>query len=175
MGMKEKTLRRCRKVDHHDRWTGNCAIVVPRSDSYDHGLALGTVDTGTILVTDEPNAMMGTKVGSIHSSTDVEPYRVWESNWRMIEWLPPGRSGEMEPQLLVGFPTAGDVGDQPRESETGNGKDGKWGEGGCRTGPNASTADMIPVVSEDSGSKSLLQSAGPVRGDRAEGVFSRMI
>jgi len=171
MGMEEKTLRRCRKVDHHDRWTGNCAIIVPGSDSYDHSPALGTVDTGTILVTDEPSAMTETKAGSIHSSTDVGLYRAWESNRRTIEWLPPGRSGEMEPRLLVGFPTAGDVGDQPCESETGNGKDGKWSEGGCRTRPNASTADMIPVVGGGSGSRSLLQNAGPARGDRAEGVL----
>ena len=170
MSMEEKTLRRCRKVDH-DRWAGNCAIVVPGIDSYDHGPASGTVDTGTILVTDEPSVMTGTKAGSINSSADVGPYRTWECNRRTIEWLPPGRSGEMEPRLLVGFPTAGDVGDQPCESKTGNGKDGKWGEGGCRTHSNTSTADMIPVVSEDSGSKSPLRSAGPVRCDRVEGVL----
>ena len=168
--MEEKTLRHRREVDSHGRWTGNCVIVVPGGDSYDRGPALGTVDTGTILVTDEPSVTAGTEAGSIHSSTDVGPYRACGSNQRTIEWLPPGRSGGMEPRLLVRFPTAGDAGDQPHESETGNGKDGKWGEGGRRTRPNTSTADMVPIATGGSGLESLLQSVGPVRSDRIEGV-----
>ena len=177
MGMEERTLRHRRKVDRPDRWTGTCTIVVPGGGSHDYSPALGTVDTGTIFVTDGLGTRTGTKAGirSIHSSADVGFYRPLESPRRTIELLPLGRSSEMESRL-VGFPVTGDAGKQPCEPGAGNEKGGKWGESGSWTCPGAGTADMIPIEGEDSGSDSLLQSTGPVRSDRVEGmIFNNLV
>jgi hypothetical protein len=166
MRMEEKTLCHRREVGRHDRWTG--AIVGPGGDYYDYSPVLGTVDAGTILVTDGLSARTGTKAGSMRSSADVG---FSESSLRKIKQLPLGRrSNEMEP-WLVGFPATEDAGNQPCEPETGNGKGGKRGESGRRARPNTNTADVIPTASEDSDSDPLSQSTGPVRSDRVEGVL----
>jgi len=164
MNIEEKTLRHRQKVDHHDRWTNICTIVVPGGDGHDYSPPLGTIDTGTILKTDGLSAGTGTKTGSVHLSAGVEFYRASESSRAL------GGFSEMELRP-VGFPAADDAGNYPCEPETRRGKGGMWGERGRWSRPNTNAADMIPITSEDSGSDSVLQSAGPFRSDRVEGVW----
>lgn len=164
MNIEEKTLRHRQEVDHHDRWTNTCTIVVPGGDGHDYSPPLGTIDAGTTLETDGLSAGTGTKAGSVQLSPGVGFYRTSES--------PRGLGGFSEMELQpVGFPAADDAGNQPCEPETGRRKGGIWGERGRWARPSTNTADMIPITSEDSGSNSVLRSAGPFRSDQVEGVW----
>lgn len=174
MDVNKRTLRHHRKVDRHDRWTSTCTIAVPGGDSYDYCSALGHAETGNILVTDGLSAKTRPQIGHGRPPADAGFSRSRERPRTMkIESLPLGRSGETELRP-VGFPAAEqrhEVGIPLCPPEEGNGKDGKWGESGGRTLPNANTADTSQIASDGDGSDSNLQRAGPVQNDRVEGAY----